>query len=410
MKRSIVFVCVIVAFFTLCVPSFAADTPPVRIGVAFTSDTFDIPDDLSNFVTNIFGNVLSKASNITLVSQNNLRAASRSLGFNYSRLSTPQHFRAVGEKANVNFIVWTRINYDIEKAVRAEAARAIGKWIKLPTQSLVKHEKPDFDVKVVDVASAKIVFDNKLKLDLFSSSMKNQILNGAFSGKSLNMGSLDTSLLKGLAEQMLPSIQTIVNEAALLAAYKDTGNAEGIVNTVVDLAQGKTHSTRTVANKGLETYTGYSDLFGEESNNSNNSGYGINTDNIEPAAIETIEEVKTNTATLTPSASRKKTNFENKSTDPEKVIKSYGIAGDLTKSLIKRHKEAKNKPGNQAKLEAYEAIFNFYQDDYLAAYGAALAEFEMRHGSRAVNWCQKALAINSRYLPASQLMKRAKGL
>ena len=80
----------------------------------------------------------------------------------------------------------------------------------------------------------------------------------------------------------------------------------------------------------------------------------------------------------------------------EKVINSYGIEEGMTRALILRHRDANKKNGNKAKLDAYSEIFNLYNGDYLAAYNAALAEFEMGHGSRARDWCQKALDINPR--------------
>ena len=410
MKRNAVCLLIFALFVTMCGSSFAEDAPQVKVGVVFTSDTFDIPDSLADLVTGLFGNALSSFSNVSIVNQNSIKSASRSLGFNQSHLSTPQNLKAIGEEAGLNFVVWTRINYDFEKAARAEASRALGKFLKLPKQNITKHMKPDFDVRVIDVASAKFVFDNKFDLDLFSGSMKNALLSGALSGgSSLSLGSLDTSVLQAIAQKLAPLMQTAMNEAALLAMYKDTGNTEGIINTVVDLAHGQTHDTKTVFNQGVATYTGITN------DNSSYEDYYENDDDYDDEENEIAMQTATAAApqtTSVPSTSTKSknANYENRSTDPAKVVKSYGVDGKLSKELIKRHKEANSKSGNQAKLDAYAAIFNWYPNDYLAAYNAALAEFNMGHGARAIDWCKKALAINSRYHPASQLLKRAKGL
>lgn len=103
-------------------------------------------------------------------------------------------------------------------------------------------------------------------------------------------------------------------------------------------------------------------------------------------------------------------NFENSSIEPAKVVKSYGLSGKDTARILTRHKDAANKKGNQAKVEAYTKMFREYNIDYLAAYLAAKAEFEMSHGSAAVGWCNKALAVNPRYYPANALKKQAEGL
>ena len=413
MKRSVLSLLVVALLVASCSSSFPADTPQVKVGVVFTSDTFDIPDNLSDLVTGLFNNALSRYSNVSIVKQEQIKYASNSLGFNQTHLSTPQNLKAIGERAGVNFMVWTRINYDFKEAAKAEASRALGKLLKLPSKSLTKHLKPDFDVRVVDVSSAKLVFNNKFNLDIFSSKMKDQLLAGLLSGgDSLSMGSLDTSVIKALADKLAPAMQTIMNEAALLAAYKDTGNTEGIVNTVVDLAHGKTHDTKTVAQKSAETYLG----------NNNNNGYYDDQQYEIPQPVTTPTNNynnQTTTPTTTPTTQSQQTsvqstssqaNFENKSTDPAKVIGSYGLSKKATKNLIGKHADAVRTISKQERSDRYRSIFKQNKNDYLAAYGVALAEFEMNHGGESAKWCNRALAINPRYLPAKQLLKRAKGL
>ena len=100
----------------------------------------------------------------------------------------------------------------------------------------------------------------------------------------------------------------------------------------------------------------------------------------------------------------------NRSTKPEDVVKTYGLPQDKTDYIIRRHKDALKLRSNRERVNVYSQMFNEYEGDYLAAYYAALANFEMDRGSQAVGWCDKALAINHRYSPAIRLRKRSVGL
>ena len=102
--------------------------------------------------------------------------------------------------------------------------------------------------------------------------------------------------------------------------------------------------------------------------------------------------------------------YENRSTKPEDVVKTYGLPQDKTDYIIRRHKDALKLRSNRERVNVYSQMFNEYEGDYLAAYYAALANFEMDRGSQAVGWCDKALAINHRYSPAIRLRKRSVGL
>ena len=237
----------------MSVPSFAGLGPQIKVGVVFTSDTFNIPDNLSDTVTNLFNDALSRYSNINIVNQKTIRSATRSLGFNQNHWSNPQALVSIGEKARVKFMVWTKVNYDVMKAARAEASRALGKILKLPKESLTKHVRPDINVKVIDVASQKFIFNDKLNLDIFSKKMKEQLLQGLLNGGSLDVNSIDTAVIQSLAEKFAPIVQTVLNEASQLAEYKDAGNTEEIINNIADLAQGKFHFTKKKAIEDIAT-------------------------------------------------------------------------------------------------------------------------------------------------------------
>mgnify|MGYP002854823197 CR=1 FL=1 len=109
-------------------------------------------------------------------------------------------------------------------------------------------------------------------------------------------------------------------------------------------------------------------------------------------------------------SSRNRADYENSSTDPVKVVNSYGLNKDDTNRLIARHKDALNMKSNSAKVQEYANMFSANTTDYLAAYYAALAEYNMNHGSASLAWCNRALKVNPRYYPANALRKKAEGL
>jgi hypothetical protein len=102
--------------------------------------------------------------------------------------------------------------------------------------------------------------------------------------------------------------------------------------------------------------------------------------------------------------------FENRSVKPEDVIKTYGLSSREAEDLINKHKDALKLRSNREKAEVYARMFDEYDGDYLAAYYAALANFEMRRGGQSITWCDKALAVNPLYYPAKAVRKKAEGI
>lgn len=108
--------------------------------------------------------------------------------------------------------------------------------------------------------------------------------------------------------------------------------------------------------------------------------------------------------------SRREPEYENRSVKPEDVIATYEIPENQKSGLIRMHNEAMNMRSKQGRVERYTELLEHYGRDYLAAYGIALAEFEMDHGSASVDWCNRTLEINPKYLPAKQLKRKAEGI
>ena len=117
-----------------------------------------------------------------------------------------------------------------------------------------------------------------------------------------------------------------------------------------------------------------------------------------PAALR--PETKSETAT----SERK---FENKSTDPAKVVAGYGLSAGETAALKAAHTNAQ-KLGNKSKraYEKYVELANSNEIDYLAAYRAGVLAKNLGKKQEAAEWFAKALEINPDYEPAKKELKK----
>lgn len=100
---------------------------------------------------------------------------------------------------------------------------------------------------------------------------------------------------------------------------------------------------------------------------------------------------------------------EKNSEDTTKVIRSYGLSSQATKSLIAKHNDAAKGQGNREKDERYKKILKANPKDYLAAYRLAQVNAAMGRNGQALNWVNQCLKIFPNYQPARSLRKKLGG-
>ena len=111
---------------------------------------------------------------------------------------------------------------------------------------------------------------------------------------------------------------------------------------------------------------------------------------------------------LTPSAqdstpSDSSANFENESTDPAKVIASYGLpSGETNTRRLAHINAAKLGDKSRKAYNKYVELAESYENDYLAAYRAGVIAKNLKRKKDAVKWLDKALEINPNYVPAQE--------
>ena len=98
--------------------------------------------------------------------------------------------------------------------------------------------------------------------------------------------------------------------------------------------------------------------------------------------------------------------FENKSTDPAKVIETYGLpSGDANTRRIAHIGAGKMRNKHDA-YNKYVELANSYSGDYLAAFKAGETALQLGDRNNAKTWFDKALNINPNYEPAQNAKTR----
>ena len=212
----------IALLFLLYVPGYSLEDEkqPVKLGILFDSNMFEIPDDISDIVTNIFGSALSNTSSIDIVTPKQIETIGYNLGFNKSQFSNVNNATIIGQQANIQYMLLTSINYDLKKAYKTYAKRGLSRIIRIGKQPSTKNIKPTFDVKLVDVATESVITEVKEEIDAFKELMKQQIITGALSRTGLI--DLNTLAIAEFATKISPEIQDVINENMKVASVVPT--------------------------------------------------------------------------------------------------------------------------------------------------------------------------------------------
>lgn len=97
-----------------------------------------------------------------------------------------------------------------------------------------------------------------------------------------------------------------------------------------------------------------------------------------------------------------KSAYENKSTDPTKVIATYGLPAGEANTLRIKHVNIRKFGNTQKAYKAYVELFESGQNDYLAAFMAGEVARHLKDKERAKTWYENALEINPDYEPAQK--------
>ena len=104
------------------------------------------------------------------------------------------------------------------------------------------------------------------------------------------------------------------------------------------------------------------------------------------------------------------TGYENVSTDPKKVIPTYGLTSVEATTRITAHvNAAKFGSSSMIAYDRYTELAQSYENDYLAAYKAGVIAANMKRNDEAEKWFHKALDVNPNYIPAREALADLQG-
>lgn len=97
---------------------------------------------------------------------------------------------------------------------------------------------------------------------------------------------------------------------------------------------------------------------------------------------------------------------ENYSTDPSKVIPTYGLPAGEARSREQLHKNLQKAGKNKNVYDRYVEMANSYAGDYLAMYQAGIVAQSMGRKNDAAMWFDKTLQANPNYEPAKEAKEK----
>ena len=204
-------------------------------------------------------------------------------------------------------------------------------------------------------------------------------------------------------------ISSVQNEFSTAQIVKDGGKVENIRRgdkiMPVSPSESKTLAKNLPKKRPTTGIKRYSELEGSELNQKLEDMAEEQGVELKPQAAR-ASSTESMAAPMGRGAAAPKRAFENKSTDPAKVIETYGLpSGDANTRRI-AHISAGRIRNKRDAYNKYAELANSYSGDYLAAYKAGEAALSLGDINNAKVWFDKALDINPHYEPAQNAKTR----
>ena len=359
----------------LCVAAYGADideqVEPVRLGIMkFTSKTYDVPDAMAAVIGDFFGRMLFKSDGITLLERERLEDVGAELNLGMSGLVNDKTAAKIGKIAGCQYILLGSIT----NLARGGSGMALPDFgVPFVDKLNLKKEKVKavLDVRVVDVETAAVVFAGSAEGEAAKSD--NGVTFYGIDFTNSEFGGIENTAIAQAAAKLSPKIEKAITG-------KDTLSA---------MLMPQPKKTKKAAKTKAPS--------------SGNARSTAKKKNVDPAAYETTETGGELTASsISPAPASTKPEYENKSTDPAKVVKSYGLPSGEANSLRIRHINLAKRGNTKRAYNEYVKLAEENKNDYLAAFKAGEIARSMKKKDDARSWYKKALEINPDYEPAQK--------
>ena len=295
------------------------EAEPVRLGIMrFSSKTYDVPDAMAAVIGDFFGRMLFKSDGIQLLERERLEDVGSEINLGMSGLVNDKTAAKVGKLAGCQYVLLGSIT-NLARGASGMAVPIFG--LPVGIGNAKQKVKATLDVRVIDVETATVVFADSAEGEAAKSDNITTFYGISFADSEF--GSIENVAIAQAAAKLSPKIEEALTgkdtlSEILMPQPKKAKNAEKTK------ASSKSAKSKSRSKKKAE----------------------------EP---KTEAEPVTSAQTLAASAA--KSEFENQSTDPAQVIKSYGLSSGEANTLRIKHLNA-SKLGSSKK--AYEAEKGFH--------------------------------------------------
>lgn len=347
---------------------------PVRLGIMkFTSKTYDVPDAMAANISDFFARTLFRAEGIQLLERERLDDAGRELNLGMSGLVDPASAARIGKIAGCQYILLGSIT-NLARGSSMTIIPGISVFGGAATQK--QKVKADLDVRVVDVETAAIVFAGSAEGESSKSDTAFEIIGitQADSGYS----NIENVAIAAATAKLAPQIQKALTgkdtlTALLAPAPKGKKGAKAANKDKPAKSSAKSSRTKKKAEK------------------------------VEEAPAQETEQPAVASSSVNTGSSAK---YENTSTDPATVIKSYGLSSGEANTLRIKHVNVAKLGNTKRAYKEYVKLAEDNDKDYFAAFRAGEICVKLKQKDEAREWFGKALDVNPYYVPAMKAMEK----
>ena len=347
------------------------DTEPVRLGIMpFTSKAYGVPDGMAAVIGDFFGRMLYKSEGITLLERERLEDAGAELRFGMSGLVNNRAAAQIGKLAGCQYILLGSIT-NLAKGGSGMGLPGFG--IPLGIGVSKEKVKATLDVRVIDVETGSIVFAEGADGEASRSDSGVSLYGINF--EDSEFGGIENVAITNAVAKLAPGIEEALTGKDTLTAQLAPKPKKGAKKSAKDKPAKTSKAKPRVKKKADETPI---------------------LDDEEP---EGSPKVAASSVSANPS-------YENTSTDPAKVIKSYGLPSGEANTLRIKHINLAKLGNTKRAYKEYVKLAEENANDYFAAFRAGEISAKMRNNDEAREWFEKALEINPQYVPAQKALSK----